>query len=62
MEEVICIRTCEVCQEQKMDGDTCDHPKNGYCQLFRLQAIEDKFMVNMHKPKNPHFEEIRGKF
>lgn len=40
----------------------CEQGKNGYCAVFRLQAILDQKDVNMAQPKNPHYEEIRGKF
>jgi delta-aminolevulinic acid dehydratase/porphobilinogen synthase len=44
------------------DFYTCEYSKNGYCGVFRAQAVIDQEALGMHKPKNPHFEEIRGKF
>lgn len=38
---------CEVCCELKNHQDTCDHPKNGYCALFRLKAAKDMIEFNM---------------
>lgn len=39
---------CEVC-DKCVKFDTCDHPKNGYCALFRLQAAKDAIEFNMSK-------------
>jgi len=60
--EMIALRECEVCKRARTLDEHCEQPKNGYCLLFRLQAILDREAVNMAQPKNPHFEEIRGKF
>lgn len=37
---------CEVC-DRCVKFDTCDHPKNGYCALFRLQTDKDKVSYNI---------------
>lgn len=42
---------CEVC-DKCVKFDTCEHPKNGYCALFRLQAAKDMIEFNMRKPIN----------
>jgi hypothetical protein len=36
---------CEVCGNCVTLGETCDHPKNGYCALFRLQAKNDILLL-----------------
>lgn len=41
---------CELCG--KRAHKDCEHPKNGYCQQFRLQAERDKKEFNMHQPIN----------
>lgn len=35
---------CEVC-DKCVKFDTCDHPKNGYCALFRLQSAKDMLEI-----------------
>lgn len=39
--------SCELCDHHPKDWDTCEHPKNGYCALFRLQAAKDMVEFNM---------------
>jgi hypothetical protein len=39
---------CEVC-DKCVKFESCDHPKNGYCSLFRIQAEKDKVSYNMHE-------------
>jgi hypothetical protein len=45
---------CEVC-DKCVKFDTCDHPKNGYCALFRLQAKKDSKEFNM---KGSHGKDV----
>lgn len=45
---------CTVCGKTiKTDRqESCDHPKNGYCVLFRFQAEKDKVTHNMAAPRH----------
>ena len=45
---------CDVCDKYiKVDEcQNCDHSKNGYCVLFRVQAEKDALAVNMSTPQN----------
>lgn len=41
---------CEVCQlESDLLLSECEHPKNGYCALYRAKAEKD---IRHHGPKN----------
>ena len=41
---------CDLCN--KHASDNCQHPKNGYCQQFRLQAEKDAKEFNVHQSIN----------
>jgi len=38
---------CKVCTKNVCKSSTCEHPKNGYCELFRMQAAKDAKEFNM---------------
>lgn len=40
---------CDLCL--KKASNNCEHPKNGYCKQFLLQAEKDKKEFNMHTKK-----------
>lgn len=42
-------RLCDVCGKfiKINECQSCDHSKNGYCVLFRVQAEKDALIVNM---------------
>jgi recombinational DNA repair protein RecR len=44
-------RLCEVCDKyvKVNECQSCDHAKNGYCVLFRVQAEKDALEFNMRK-------------
>lgn len=44
---------CDVCDHSVNIElkKSCDHPKNGYCALFRAQAALDKVTHNMAAPR-----------
>lgn len=46
-------RLCDVCNKyiKINECQTCDHSKNGYCVLFRVQAEKDALEFNMKSSK-----------
>lgn len=45
---------CKLCNINLVNlGEDCPHPKNGYCALFRVQAILDAINYNMHERTEP---------
>lgn len=51
-DDKIIMIECGVCGKHICVISTCEHPKNGYCALFRLQAANDMTRFNMRKGVN----------